>query len=80
VSAGLAARLFRFSLLATLAVATAGCGSKYETPLGVGRDRDDYRASPCRRAAIPGARIACFEIEQAPAPAGWRERMIETLG
>ncbi len=80
MSAGLAGRLSRLALLAALVAAGAGCGSKYETPLGVGRDRDDYRASPCRRAAIPGARIACYEIEQAPAPAGWRERMIETLG
>ena len=80
MSAGVVVRCVRLALLVALAAASAGCGSKYETPLGVGRDRDDYRASPCRRAALPGARIACFEIEQAPAPAGWRARMIETLG
>ncbi len=73
--------------LASVAVALtsltlAACGSKYETPLGVGRDRDDYRASPCRRVSqlVPGSKLACFEIEQVPEPADWRARMIGTVG
>ncbi|MBP8231114.1 MAG: hypothetical protein KAY22_02310 [Rhizorhabdus sp.] len=76
------ARTLASVVVAVSSLTLAACGSKYETPLGVGRDRDDYRASPCRRVSqiAPGSKLACFEIEQEPEPADWRARMIETVG